>query len=282
MTKQEWMACTDPAPMLGFLRGKVSDRKLRLFACACCRNIWHLLTDHHGRAAVEGAECYADGQLTPGKFARLRALAHEAFLAAKKAEYAAEAEANFCRTPEYDVALAEFYAAGAARATVLVRPDTRIERLDAYRAPDLEGQGEPAKSRGCHYWAASARSLADQLALRRARDEAARRWGSIAAAPTVIPQADLLRDIFGNPFHPSPPVPPAVLGWHDGTVRRLAQAAYDERQLPAGTLDAGRLGVLADAMLDAGCEDEELVRHCREPGPHVRGCWAVDAIIGRE
>jgi hypothetical protein len=94
-------------------------------------------------------------------------------------------------------------------------------------------------------------------------------------------QCQLVRCVFGNPFRPSPPLPRAVLAWNDGTVVRLAQAAYDERQLPAGTLDAGRLGVLADAVLDAGCDDEELVRHLREPGVHVRGCWAVDAILGK-
>jgi hypothetical protein len=94
-------------------------------------------------------------------------------------------------------------------------------------------------------------------------------------------QCALLRDIFSNPFRPSPPLPPAVLAWNDGLVRRLAQAIYDVRDMPAGTLDAGRLGVLADALLDAGCEDDEVVRHLREPGPHVRGCWAVDVILGK-
>jgi hypothetical protein len=79
----------------------------------------------------------------------------------------------------------------------------------------------------------------------------------------------------------APPVPPAVLAWNDGTVRRLAQVIHDELQLPAGTLDAGRLGVLADALLDAGCEDEGLLAHLRSAGPHVRGCWAVDVILGR-
>ena len=45
-------------------------------------------------------------------------------------------------------------------------------------------------------------------------------------------------------------------------------------------MDAARLAVLADALLDAGCDDEALIAHCREPGPHARGCWAVDAILG--
>jgi hypothetical protein len=72
------------------------------------------------------------------------------------------------------------------------------------------------------------------------------------------------------------------LNWHDGTVRRIAQAIYDERRLPAGTLDTGRLAILADALLDAGCDNEELLQHCRSAGPHVRGCWAVDLILGKE
>jgi hypothetical protein len=93
--------------------------------------------------------------------------------------------------------------------------------------------------------------------------------------------ANLLRDIFGNPFRPSPPLPLAVLTWNDAVVVRLAQAAYEERHLPAGALDNSRLAVLADALEEAGCTDADILDHLRGPGPHVRGCWAVDLCLGK-
>ena len=61
MTVVEWLTCTDPRPMLEHLQEKASDRKLRLFACYCCRTIWHLLRDQQARDAVELAELHADG-----------------------------------------------------------------------------------------------------------------------------------------------------------------------------------------------------------------------------
>jgi hypothetical protein len=61
----------------------------------------------------------------------------------------------------------------------------------------------------------------------------------------------------------------------------LAQAAYDDLILPAGTLDSARLLLLADALEDAGCADADLLGHLRGEGPHVRGCWAVDLVLGK-
>ena len=86
--------------------------------------------------------------------------------------------------------------------------------------------------------------------------------------------AHLLRCIFGNPFH-RPAIDPAVLKWHDGTVGRMAQGIYGDHAF-------ARLSILADALLDAGCDDGALIAHCRSNGPHVRGCWAVDLILGKE
>jgi hypothetical protein len=64
-------------------------------------------------------------------------------------------------------------------------------------------------------------------------------------------------------------------------IVRLAIAVYEDRALPSGHLNATRLAILADALIDAGCDDE-LLHHCRSAGPHVRGCWAVDLVLGKE
>ena len=60
MTEQDWLAGKDPSPMLSFIREKASDRKLRLFACGCCRRLWDL-PDRERREKVDALECLADG-----------------------------------------------------------------------------------------------------------------------------------------------------------------------------------------------------------------------------
>src|SRR5262249_46380727 len=89
--------------------------------------------------------------------------------------------------------------------------------------------------------------------------------------------AALVRELFGNPFRPAA----SSSAWLTLQVVALAQAAYGERELPAGTLDDTRLAVLADALEEAGCDQADLLAHLRGPGPHVRGCWAVDLILGK-
>jgi hypothetical protein len=86
-----------------------------------------------------------------------------------------------------------------------------------------------------------------------------------------IAQAYLFRCIFGNPFRPITIDP----RWLTSTVVDLAQAIYEERAFD-------RMPILADALMDAGCDTEEIIAHCRSDGPHVRGCWVVDLILGKE
>ena len=80
-------------------------------------------------------------------------------------------------------------------------------------------------------------------------------------------------DIFGNPFQQTT-LHPSVNAWSNGTVRKLAQVIYDGKQWD-------RLPLLADAMEDAGCEDEAVLTHLRTSGSHNRGDWVVDQILGR-
>jgi hypothetical protein len=87
-------------------------------------------------------------------------------------------------------------------------------------------------------------------------------------------QCHLIRCVFGNPFRPVT-INPAWLTWNDGTVRRIAQAIYDERAFD-------RMPILADALEDAGCDNADILNHCRRNSPHVRGCWLVDLLLGKE
>jgi hypothetical protein len=82
--------------------------------------------------------------------------------------------------------------------------------------------------------------------------------------------ADLLRCVFGNPFRPLAFDP----AWRTPTAVALAEATYAAR-------DFAGLPVLADALEDAGCDAAELLAHLRGPGPHARGCWALDAVLGK-
>ena len=80
----------------------------------------------------------------------------------------------------------------------------------------------------------------------------------------------LLRDIFGNPFRPVA----LAAEWRTDTAVALAAQMYESRDFSA-------MAILADALQDAGCDAVDLLRHCREPGEHVRGCWAVDLVLGK-
>ena len=81
----------------------------------------------------------------------------------------------------------------------------------------------------------------------------------------------VLHDIFGNPFR-SVTFDPR---WRTSDVLGLARAIYDDKAFD-------RMPILADALMDAGCVDEQVLGHCRGDGPHVRGCWVVDLVLQKE
>ncbi len=93
----------------------------------------------------------------------------------------------------------------------------------------------------------------------------------VANSEEEVIQAHIVRDIFGNPFRPVTFVPE----WRTDTAVSLARQMYDSREF-------GVMPILADALQDAGCDNDDILDHCREPGPHVRGCWVVDLVLGKE
>lgn len=229
MNEVEWQTCTDPWEMLEFLGRRASDRKLQLFAAACCRRAWHLSNDPRHRQAVEAAECFAVGVINEAEFAEA------------------------------------------------IQPGVE---LWASLPPHPEGNWSPShymtaatrhlKGGGASKYAASfvARGLACQEG-----EEGSPPWLAARQAEETF-QCSLLRDIFGAPFRRFR-FDPAWLSGEGGPAVALAWKIEEEGRF-------GDILMLADALERAGCRDRTVLDHCRVPGPHVRGCWVLDALLGRE
>jgi hypothetical protein len=84
---------------------------------------------------------------------------------------------------------------------------------------------------------------------------------------------DLIRDIFHYPDSPAT-FDPAWRTWHQGLLVSMAQKMYDSREF-------SDMPVLADALEEAACQDQDILGHCRSGGEHVRGCWVIDLVLGK-
>lgn len=252
MTEAEWLACADPQTMLEFLRGTASDRKLRLFAVACCTFLLRKVHIHpwyvHGIAV---AERFADGEATVEELERV-------------GHYPSS---DWCLrfAPQFDP-----NAAAAAGQSYRI---TTLAINACWNAMEVEGGVVMADCASTNAaWAATQPGAVMP-------DDNGVSAGRLAAEQAI--QCGFLRDIVGNPFRPVI-LDPAVRAWHGSTLVKLAQAAYGGRELPSGLLDTSRLLVLADALEEAGCTDADILGHLRGPASHVRGCWPVDLILARE
>jgi len=246
MDEAEWRTCNDPMAMLHALRGILPMRKLRLFACACCRRVWPILSDPRSRSVVEVAERFADD------------LADATSLeGAREAAYSVHAN-----TSSPDSGFADS-ARGMSRSN-----------WEAAQAATMTAM--PFSTPDDAIWCGQA--TVEQASLAVVSSAPEDRSESAAEAKERASQADVLRCIFGNPCRP----PSNHSSWLTPTVGSLAHAAYEKRSLPDGTLDNAQLAVLADALEEAGCTDSEVLSHCRATQLHVRGCWVVDLILGRK
>lgn len=232
ITEAEWFSCTEPAPMLKFVHGRVSDRKLRLFASACCRRIEHQILDERVREALQVAEGYFDG-LQP----------YEQALKA-------------CMTVSA-VAMEEWEGLPQGR---------RTGAWTARAVSDIWG----GRFDSVAFWVAyAAADFVDPTG----SDCPSKSWIQARFEELRI-QCELARDIFGNPFQAST-IDSCWLRWNDGTVPKIAQSIYDDRGFE-------NMPILADALEDAGCDNEDILCHCRESREHVRGCWVIDLLLQKE
>ncbi|MCI0456543.1 MAG: hypothetical protein L0Z62_06140 [Gemmataceae bacterium] len=117
----------------------------------------------------------------------------------------------------------------------------------------------------------AAYTLSQQLAAERAQQYELHR---LRFTEERARQADLLREIFFQPFR-RVILYRSWFRWNDGTIPHMAQALYDDRRFE-------EMPLLADALEEAGCTDSDILSHCRGPGPHVRGCWVIDLLLGKE
>lgn len=272
MTEAEWMASSDPVAMLEWLRSvyRVGDaRKLRLFACGVCRQVWDQLTDDalcpncDGQGMLYGASSGTYGKTTSGL------LVPTSKALTRKCPDCTFGRINRSRRA---VELAERYADGQA---------TEDELGSAWQeASDAWEMGEDKAAHLAQVCTRHVNQIADGI-----------RAAQYMPALSPTTQATLLRDIFGNPFQSLPELRRSGgscggqgleeldwispwLTWNDGTVRKLAQAIYQDRRF-------GDLPVLADALEEAGCHNQDILEHCRGSGTHVRGCWVVDLLLGK-
>jgi hypothetical protein len=254
----------------------VSERKLRLFACGCCRHVWEWL-DSAAHDAVEVAERYADGLAT--EVERCNAMR----VLVESSETGQEVQEN-CWVVPWLQTIEIAVLALASNADCLIGEDGRCI---------AEAEGDKSRHRV---------ALCCRLALtiaewqnrydRNAKRGSIGRWCSrlleVASLwvddglyralkrkfrkEEIEHQLHLFADIFGNTSNP----PLFSSGWRTDTAVSLANQMYESR-------DFGAMPILADALQDVGCEDEAILHHCRDANQvHVRGCWVVDLVLGKE
>jgi hypothetical protein len=292
-TEAAWLASEDPAAMLGFSRGKLSDRKLRLFAVACVRQVWSDL-DERSRAAVEAAERFADVEATEDE---LRAAISKTPSDIGGPLLAARWVAP-CPGLSWTPAVAAERVLGALRGraqgqAALLRDIAGGPWVEAWREQPPGVHLKPIAERGGKV------AYVSELEQRRDRPLIIRRaW----LTPTVLGLARAAYD-----------ERPGGLCPVCADDADYCEACDNKGRIEDGTLDPARLAVLADALEEAGCPAEvacprkcyplygcrwvngqrkcdcatgrvphPLLAHLRGPGPHVRGCFATDAPLGKE
>jgi hypothetical protein len=258
MPRKRWEESTDPAELLRAFHMRLTDRgtkpergrKVTLYVAALCRRVWDELP-WICRTLVVIAERLADGESLdpplPRPFyniaAPVRGIASDAVLG-----IVSEGGSLTRRIPQ------------------LLYPATQLAR---YEAELIRVGYEKPSGADEHLHSLTTRRFCELAQLVVAL--APKPPPTILLSTPEFQSLALLHDIAGNPYRPAKFKP----HWRTDTVTVLARQMYNSR-------DFGAMPILADALQDAGCDNEQVLTHCRNEGEHVRGCWVVDLVLGKE
>jgi hypothetical protein len=244
MTECDWLACSYTHELYqDLLICGLSRRKVLLLATAFFRRVWRFLDQEATRVAVEVAESYADGLVHPD----------EVLAVWTNAEYET-AERLWLGPIAFDVCDCDY---------CMSRQEALWDQHGGASSAVRSAVGSP------EWVAARAAFYARDLAV----------WAGpmterqLRAVEERREQYSLFRDVLSPAADEARRRP--ILPRRNDTVRKLAPAIYAERSFTD-------LPILADALEDAGCDDPDMLAHCRGPGAHVRGCWVVDLLLDKE
>lgn len=237
-----WLTCkSDPAGMLTALHNKASRRKLLLFAVACSRRVWHLLSGEYRADTLTILERSAES----GDANREHFLVSLGFLASMR-DRGPDCRAHRAVWSACQLGKSE----GNGYDAIALAARTSDEVQDALGAE------------------AEARALAAGALLSVAAAEYAKVWRD-----EVARHCNWIRDLLSDRFLRSRFDSHWLQGNHQ-TARNMAQAIYEGQSF-------GEMPILADALEEVGCANEEILSHCRQPGEHIRGCWVLDLLLGK-
>ena len=252
MTEAEWLACDEPERLYEFVRSSLSDRQVRLAACAIIRcapfhpdgrSVWDVSPEYSWFAPVQpGGKWYG--------------------FTARDAITASEKEADGTETVDEGEAaqIVGFGTLWCAESYTPLYTDTPIA--------DCWPQYAAAKL--VHDTTSETLSRLRSQLLRYRQVFRESHWADLHSQNGAV-VCEIIREIKRNPFRPVSFNP----AWRTDTAIALARGMYDSR-------DFGAMPILADALQDAGCEDEQVLNHCRDAtAVHVRGCWVCDLVLGK-
>jgi hypothetical protein len=247
MTEEEWLGSTDPRPMVRFMEHKASDRRFRLVACGCCRMSEEIFNAAQLQA-LDAAEMFVEGRLGPDEFKVVT-------------QKLGGRDQEFLDALHNDQLPDRKAIAGHLISCACLHPRDQAYPSDCAIEATFGASFLPPS----------------EVRMFRSSDPSPNPFfpGRVVYLQLFeirsAPVSGLIRDIFGNPFRPVAFDP----RWRTADAVGLARGIYDERAFD-------RLPLLADALMDAGCADEQVLGHCRGDGPHVRGCQVVDLVLGKE